>query len=219
MNRAEFEARLQDVLDRRQSPTTDLELMRAAEANPELRHLLGAYELFGTLRRPRPHAPADMSERVVAAMREQPIAPVRRGPSWLAPVVAVAATLVIATSISFWARNDQGPVLGPTVVVAQPSTTTTVSPIEPARPGLDRVTRKAAANYRELAATTGQSWNSALSVVQPAKTPEAKPPKTDDNWLRAVPEGLRPLSNSTSGALYSLMRAVPGADDSDRDEY
>lgn len=218
MNREAFEARLQELLDQRRSPWDDDELSRAAEAEPELRQLLSAYQMFGALRRPRPLPPADLAERVVSVWREAPARVERRAPAWLAPFVAVAATLLIATTISLLAERN-----GPPVTRPGTANTASVAGPKPANgPGLNRLSRQAAANYRELAATTGRSLDSALSVVRPparAAGADDQPTNNDDRWLRGVPGGLRPLSNSTSGAVYSLMRVVPTEDDADREEF
>jgi hypothetical protein len=219
MNREAFESRIQDLLDLRQSPSSDPELLRAAEASPELRQLLGAYQMFGALRRPIPVPPSDLAERVVAAWREAPAARPRRTPSWLAPFVAVAATLLVATTISLLAEH------GGEKVAEQPAQITVAATPEkePTATDLNRLSQQAAANYRELAATTGQSWNSALSIMQPVKPPrvvEQEPvAESDDRWLQGVPGGLRPLSNSTTSAVYSLMRVVPSAETAEREQY
>ncbi len=219
MNREAFESRVQEILDRRQSPSSDAELMRAAEASPELGRLLQAYDLFGSIRRPRPAPSADLTQRVLSEVRQAPTRPDRRLPAWFAPFVAVAATLLIATTISWQSSQPTGAAVAP--IAPKGDATAQVRPTE--RPGLDRLSREAAANYRELAATTGRSLNSALSVMQaPPRTADAasKPAPSQNDWLRAVPGGLRPLSNSTSGAVSSLLRVVPGTDnDDDRDEY
>lgn len=219
MNREAFESRVQEILDRRQSPSSDAELLRAAEDNPDLGRLLQAYDLFGTLRRPRPAPSADLPQRVLNDVCQTPSLPERRLPAWFAPFVAVAATLLIATTISWQSNQPTGAAVAP--VVPKADATAQAKPAD--RPGLDRLSREAAANYRELAATTGRSLNSALSVMQaPPRTANAssKPAPSQDDWLRAVPGGLRPLSNSTSGAVSSLLRVVPGTDnDDDRDEY
>lgn len=218
MNREAFETRVQEILDRRQSPSSDAELLRAAEANPELGRLLHAYDLFGAIRRPRPTPRPDLSERVLSDIRQASSLPERRLPAWFAPFVAVAATLLIATTISWNANQPKNAAVAP--VVPKADATAQAKPTD--RPGLDRLSREAAANYRELAATTGRSLNSALSVMQPPLNPAnaaSKPAPSQDDWLRAVPGGLRPLSNSTSGAVSSLLRVVPGTDDDDRGEY
>lgn len=219
MNREAFESRIQELLDRRQSPAGDPELLRAAEAAPELRRLLNAYQMFGSLRRPRPLPPANLAERVLSEMRAKPARVERRTPAWLAPFVAVAATLLIATTISIFADKHAAPTAGP----AAPRTANVADPKPSASPRWNRLSQQAAANYRELAATTGQSLNSALSIVRPpapVTTAEKETPaNVDDRWLRGVPGGLRPLSDSTSGAVYSLMRVVPSGDDSDREQF
>jgi len=218
MNREAFETRVQEILDRRQSPAKDAELLRAAEANPELGRLLQAYDLCGTFRRPRPSPSVDLAQRVLTDIRQAPARPEQRLPAWFAPFIAVAATLLIATTISW--QSHQATNAGVAPVAPQANATAQAKPAQ--RPGLDRLSRQAAANYRELAASTGRSLNSALSVMQPSPKPEvaaAKPAPSQDDWLRSVPGGLRPLSNSTSGAVSSLLRVVPGADDDDRDEF
>jgi hypothetical protein len=218
MNREAFESRIQDLLDRRQLPSSDPELLRAAEGSPELRQLLGAYQMFGALRRPSPAPPNDLAERVVAAWKKAPVSRPRRAPAWIAPFIAVAATLLVATTISLLAEH------GGEQVADQPVPETVVAAEkEPTATDLNRLSQQAAANYRELAATTGQSWNSALSIMQPAKPPrvveEKTPAESDERWLQGVPGGLRPLSNSTTSAVYSLMRVVPSAETAEREQY
>ncbi|MDZ4783619.1 MAG: hypothetical protein SGJ19_25510 [Planctomycetia bacterium] len=219
MNREAFENRLQDLLDARRSPASDVELVRAADEQPELRALLTAYELLASAPRSVPALRGDLTERVLSEWKQLPT-PLRPAmPSWLAPLAAVAATLVIATSIAFLAQDR-----GANQLVDKPSensATVAQSPIADA-PDLNRLTRQAALNYRSLAANTEASFSSALSVVQPnrrkAATTEPATPE-DSNWLRSVPNNLRPLSNSASGAVYSLMRAVPGTDSDKQEGY
>lgn len=207
MNRVVFESRLQALLDERRWPSLDAELARAADANPELRRLLSAYEALAAASFPTPATGAELTERVLSELRQAP-APLRAGlPEWLTPLAAVAATLLIATTIALLAR---GP--GEARVAehpAQDNAAVASAPAPPAR-GLNQISRQAAANYRALAANTEASLSSALSVVQPNREPRAKSSAKSD-WLNSVPENLRPLSNSASGAVYSLMRAVPGA--------
>lgn len=216
MNREAFEARLQELLDRRRSPASDAELLRAAEADPELGRLLQAFELCSAIRIPRPQPSADLAARVVDACVGKS-AVERRLPPWIAPVVAVAATLLVATTVSLLShRAGDAP-----MEAHSPTAAAVAENRQPADRDLPRLGRQAAANYRELAATTGQSLTTALSVVQPAARAERNESTTgrsEDDWLRRVPDGLRPLSSSTSGAVYSLMRVVPGIERTDQDE-
>jgi hypothetical protein len=220
MNREAFENRLQDVLDERRSPAADAELVRAADEQPELRSLLSAYELLASAPRSVPALRSDLTERVLSEWRQIPTPARPAMPSWLAPLAAVAATLVIATSIAFLAQDRPQDKLA-----GQPHQNTTSIAQTPATadaPDLNRLTRQAAQNYRSLAANTEASFSSALSVVQPNRrkvaTTEPATPQ-DSNWLRSVPNNLRPLSNSASGAVYSLMRAVPGTDSDEQEGF
>ncbi len=222
MNRAAFEVRLQELLDERRTPSSDVELLRAAEQDPELKQFLSAFELLSGIRDAVPAVSADLTERVVSAWREAPsTVRLATSPAWLAPLVAVAATLLIATSIAFLAKdrpdgemaNTKRGIPGPTVADAP-------TPPKPA-PSLNYLTRQAADNYRKLAATTGESLTSALSVVQTGRQSDDAHSATSgsrEDWLRSVPSSLRPLSSSTSGAVFSLMRAVPGTNDDAQDE-
>ncbi len=222
MNRAEFEFRLQELLDERRTPSSDGELLRAAEQDPELKQLLSAFGLLGGIRSAAPAVSADLTERVVTEWRAAPLT-VRRttSPAWLAPLVAVAATLLIATSIAFLAKDRPDGEMA-TTNRAAPGPSIADAPTPPkAAPSLNYLTRQAADNYRKLAATTGESLTSALSVVQTGRQSDDAQSATSgsrEDWLRSVPSSLRPLSSSTSGAVFSLMRAVPGTNDDAQDE-
>src|SRR5262245_14060599 len=105
MNRVEFESRLQQLLDDRRSPSLDVELMRAAESDADLRQLLAAYELAVGTYSASPPIPAGLSERVLSEWQPAPQLARSGLPSWFAPMAAVAATLVIATGIAFLAQG------------------------------------------------------------------------------------------------------------------
>ncbi len=219
MNREAFENRLQDLLDARRSPASDAELARAADEQPDLRPLLAAYELLASAPRSVPALQSDLTERVLREWKQLPTPARPAMPSWLAPLAAVAATLVIATSIAFLAQDR-----GANRLVDKPSENSAKIAQTPNTdaPDLNRLTRQAAQNYRSLAANTEASFSSALSVVQPNrhKAPTTDPTAAQDsNWLRSVPNNLRPLSNSASGAVYSLMRAVPGTENDEQEGY
>lgn len=221
MNRAAFESRLQELLDARRAPSSDTELLRAAEQNPELKQLLFAFELFGSVHFPAPEASPELAARVVTELRQAPVQRLPATlPAWFAPLAAVAATLLVATTIAFLAQDRQAAEIADTESREQTPIVAGAAVPPQAAPSLDRLTRQAADNYRELAATTGESWTSALSVVQSGRpNPETAPTaRSREDWLRAVPSGLRPLSNSTSGAVFSLMRAVPGTNHDAQDE-
>lgn len=218
MNRAAFESRLQQLLDDRRPPSLDEELLRAADADPELKQLLAAYELLTAMRIPTPPVSAELTERVLSEWKGAATPARPAFPAWLAPLAAVAATLVLATSIAFLAQGGRDEQM-----VAQPAPeapTIAQTPNDSSAPRLDRLSRQAAANYRALAVDTEASLSSALSVVQPkrpASESSAASTSAESQWLRSVPDNLRPLSNSASGAVYSLMRAVPGATDDDQE--
>lgn len=215
MNREAFESKLQDLLDQRISPLADTDILRMVEAQPELRAVLHAYTAFASLRRPVPRPSKELDDRILRALDEAPLAAVRRSPAWLAPFIAVAATLVIATTLAFFAERGGKPAVGKGAnTVADVAN----DPAAPRPPSLNRITRRAADNYRELANSTSESLSSALTVVQTAPAPESAD-RDENHWLRRVPDGLRPLSNSTSGAVFSLMRAVPSAKEQEREQY
>src|SRR5690606_25228366 len=117
MNREAFETKLQDLLDRRVAPQSDPEVSRIVAAQPELVPVLSAYTAFAALRRPCPTPSRDLNARILAELGNAPIASPRRTPAWLAPFVAVAATLLIATTLAFFAERE-----GEQAAVAVPDT-------------------------------------------------------------------------------------------------
>jgi hypothetical protein len=125
MNRDQFEQRLNEVLDRRESPEADAQLRAAAEASTELRQLLSAYAsaIEGARQQPIPACREDFDQQIMSYVKRSPatglepavVTPVDRSQAaqrrWVAGVLALAAAVMLVAAPAWWLapRGAQDP--------------------------------------------------------------------------------------------------------------
>lgn len=126
MNREQFEARLNELLDRRIAPEADPEVLRVAEQYTECREVLGAYRaLFeGAAEIDLPRPPADLARKVMAQWRREKVGGrylvaqrhvVRGATSRSALFAAAAALLLIGPGLGWlWQRSATSQAQGST---------------------------------------------------------------------------------------------------------
>lgn len=222
MRCAEFEHRLNDLLDERAAPEADAALRLHADECDRCREKLADQELLLTglaLWEP-PALPSDFSRRVVAAYRQEestptPVSPAverpaARWPLWLVGVLATGLVALVAVGVDWWTRHAPG---GPPTIVKQP---TPVNP-QPERPAPQLVDRKPAPAPLPAApipaVPSGQevALQEFLGVVQ-EQFPEMNPERGTE-FASQVVDGLRPLATPVGDVFNVLRRTISGSKD------
>lgn len=213
MNRVEFEARLNQLLDQRLPIEHDDALRRLAEGDEELRALRDSYIvlLSETARLQLPDAPADLASRVLAQVAAGRRRSSRARLLWGAGLVAAS----VLVAYSWWMTGSTGKL--PTVDgrVADTNSTEIPTPegdLEPstemaeAGAPLEDLTRDAADRYQSLADSTSRHVSKALSAVPRFRTADST------EGVSGVPGGLISLGRSTGGSVAALFQAIPIAE-------
>lgn len=219
MRCADFENRLNDLLDARQPLESDAALAGHARACRDCRELWTAYGamLAGVLHLARPEPSAELSQRVGAALRgagadpSPCIAWPRRAAQVGGALVAMAAAVLVwALMRPGWQQADVPADAAGQLAAHRP----TASPGAEREP-LDHLARTAGDEYRALAIETRRSLTSALLMVpglalSPPDSDGGQQPSDQPSrgWVDDLSDGLAPLTRSTAVALDSLWGAV-----------
>lgn len=217
----EFEARLNDLLDRRRDLGGDAALTNHADGCPQCRRLWQSYEnLFSELAWLERPAPADdLPERVVVALRDSPRTQNRY---WLSAVWAAAAAVAVAVAL------DQGgqPVdLGVPLAADLPPAVSVAPPVlNEAAPGgaelpAGLLARQATARYADLARDT-QAVFTDVAALWPSSAVAGLPAVNDAEQVAVASQvdpavenpmaaGLKPLADSTAGTMSYLLDILP----------
>ena len=197
MRCAEFETRLNDLLDHRVRPDADESLCAHARKCRPCGDMLYAQELLfeGLLGQSRPDAPSDLAGRVLAELATAadgvaPVAP-SRSPAWARNNVfwGAAAAVLIAVGLG-WYLNGLGRNANP----VQPDGMPPVA-LQPANPAMP--------NNVQIATGTG------IEIPQEyldrmRETIDGMPARVDD-----VTTGLRPLTVPMEAAINALRNSIP----------
>ena len=172
MNREQFEARLNELLDRRIAPEADPEVLRVAEQFTECREVLAAYRaLFdGVAEMDLPRPPADLARNVMVQWRREKVTGrylvaqrhVVRGATSRSALFAAAAALLLV-----------GPGLG---WLWQRSATSQAQATHSQQSGATSLSPTAATPTNSVAANSSPAINesdSPVAVSQQAETPAA----------------------------------------------
>jgi hypothetical protein len=248
MNCHDFDTRIQQLLDDRQSLSGDAELNSHAQHCANCEESLAAYDglLRATQQLSRPVLSSGFAARVVAQVRSEPVELARTSETsqrqnWLAPVVAIAALLLLAVGVGTWAnwnrvqRGDVATTQPDGGAGEKPATVDGVVGI--AVPG--RVAKSKSAP----AAKTGQPGNELVlekpQTVQPQivdyPLPPVSPASGDAYYdyrsaieslamqlpgavehfdsMEMYAPGIRPIRESFSTAFETLWRTFPGRAD------
>jgi len=235
MKSDEFESRINDLLDRRIAPTSDPEIVEAAQASAELRAVLASYAtmMLGVERLAVPACPANLAEQVVGRLREErraPAATILSLPQRTWYLTAAAAAVVLAAIPLIRMLVEP-----PTVAVNQLPAPAAVAPIAsapaeivpsvetgPADVAKRQVAAKRLAGYADMVRRTGVAIAD-LALLMPelplqSELPSAVPSESTEqeeaDMVEQVGQGFEPLANSAVGALDFLFKVLPQGDGS-----
>jgi hypothetical protein len=211
----EFETRLNEALDARRNPADDRLLSRHAGACRDCRQLAAAMDVIcETLRwSEQPEPDEALADRVLAQVAATtPVA----NKSWsvwthltLAAAVALLVMIVLPDRQS---REPQRPTVANTNL-PQAEAVARIEPPQPiSAPPVGQLAREATSRYATLARSTSDSlsevwslWPSSVEFIEDGSD-SAEP------LLAEMAAGLRPLADSTTGAMDFLFNLLPQGD-------
>lgn len=236
-----FEARIQDLLDRREPLASDPELMIAASESDDLRVLLASYvALFdGVKQMPAPVPDAGLTMRIQAALAADAarpaVLPLVTDRRWR---LGAAAAILLATGVGLFAWRERADL--PAVAIGPAAPEKLAAPIDRSAPDTAAApTTSPAVGHRDgktdqkvielgmqYAAIARQAMTalSDLAVLGPTL---AVPPPQDSKMEPAASDspqetnaslvdrfgvGLTPLASSTAGAFDFLFEVLPHPD-------
>jgi hypothetical protein len=240
MKAEQFEARINELLDRRIPPGSDPELRRLAGDSDELRLILASYSLLleAVEKLPQPAASDDLAPRLVAAASSTTAEPrVLEHPMlryWILGLGAAAALLVAIPLVSL-VRHDvaqfERPVDSRSMVAdrrptaSEPAQLANSTTSQRPTSGDDAKVRqpspveaKELARYAEFARQTTSLLSdlalliSEVSVNPHAVIEDAKQNRPNRKVVEQVSEGLAPLANSAASAFDFLLEVLPAVD-------
>jgi hypothetical protein len=226
MKCAEFEDRLNEVLDQRQRPEWHSELRLHFDSCARCRDLTAAYGLLldGFHALPRPEPPADLSERVLDAYRAQPsmTRPVVMAGGLLAAAAAVLLLVVPLATSNRRVRSVSPPIqplaLESSRAISWPLDLSEMYSLPFVGPVLVSITDGDASTdpYEELAKGTGQGLASVVLYmpsigVTPGLVVGSPNPLTSGppGWPQRMSAGLRPVTEVVSETLDLLLQVLP----------
>lgn len=226
MKCAEFETRLNDILDQRRRPDSDAELRQHVHDCHECRRQADAYLAVLTGLGPveSPEACAELTQRVLAEVRGPKLqvrSPIRlprhmlRRPAGMALLAALVA--VVAVPLFWFGSPPERQRSGSLAGAGAPQTAPAKADISHEAPQplpIGSLATEATDSYRVLATETKQSVAAALQIVPgvgvgfrqpepPVATTTQSPP-----WVRGLTDGLQPVTRSTTGALSSFLKVI-----------
>ena len=233
MRHEAFNARLNELLDKREWLEDDDTLRNLAASSSACRDVLAAQQLMfeGLEADEIPELPADFAQHVVAqamlsesTLNESPLAQaaapraVRR--SWIFELAAVAALALVV--IAGWSSFDKPAGLAvSTVTKPQPTAGVPVT----------RENETVPANVEEPSPTTPQvAVSSELNNARydelyraflnrlPDRTAQDELLARRPEWVDEVATGLRPVATSLGGAINTLRSTLPASSKSDRED-
>jgi len=227
MNCSEFQGRIDQVLDSRRAPTSDIPLRDHASTCPRCSQLLDSYlAMLQGVRRLEMLEPAcGFSERVAIGLaRHRRLGwPSRRA------VVVLAAAAACLLAVTPWLVRDDGAGRGAREMARKGSTTrsSSVEKVGESSPSTARTPDRAAPKVdtppsdngvSEIARVAQKSVSGVLlwGPMSVALLPRAASERSGGHntpaggWVDEFAEGLQPLSDSTAGALDGLLDALPG---------
>jgi len=221
----EFEDRLHSLLDDRQSPEADPQLVaHAAACEPCTQMLIGQRLLLAGLRRGVKHSSkSQLAQNVLAGYRAEPIealvvegSTARRTWQILAWLAATAAALAIAVSIYMASQPSRA-----NVAVLSPSVNTIPS-VTPKQPDIAHSNPRPSSGNSRRAPTLGAfqllprggGYGVALADMATSSLPEAV--ERMEEVERYAP-GIRPIRVSIAMLWNALWRSIPGLGSSEPD--
>lgn len=201
-----FETRLNQILDRRQRPETDNELLAHAQECEACRDALAAQEFLfeGLELLETPELSPGFARRVVASALAEaapsPRAGAFRPTHWLALSAIAAAIVVAVVSAPFvWNLGDKVAKREPTEPVVPPPAIAKSNPAIAVPPTLPQNGLVQNVDYREM------------FEQFPNNLPEAQRDALQS--VEQIPGGLRPITNSFGVAVGLIRNTLPRAKD------
>lgn len=193
----DIQARVQELLDERQSPCDDPLVREHLSGCAACAHWVAALEAASSALG-RPACPPDITKRVLAglAATQNAIEPVSHSAGrWrlAASIVAAVAAALLLLASPWWGDFGQ----------RQP-------PDEAA--GFEELARNMTDSYRDLAQETSRRFSDALSLMRfqrAGEAPRSRPADDDAPWQRELANSFSPVAESAVGAVYSLWQVVP----------
>ena len=218
MNREQFEARLNELLDRRIAPEADPEVLRVAEQFTECREVLGAYRaLFdGVAEMDLPRPPADLARNVMAQWRREKVRGrylvaqrrvVSGATSRSALFAAAAALLLVGPGLGWlWQRSATSQAQAATATPLQSTANTPANSLAATGP---RATNSSDAPIVAIQPAAVEPAPVVEVATAPATTPRATPsPSTAGQIASLLGPGQRPSDDKRpSGDSGSAARA------------
>lgn len=232
-----FEARVNDLVDRRIAPDSDPELQELAAGSEEYRAILNSYTLLldrvAKLAPPEPSA--DFRDRLLEAVHqtagEPKILPMPSARWWFFGAAA-AATLALAIPLvsSYTSRSGvagKNPIAkSGRVTSGQPigqsgvkQSTAASKPTDQLPGGQESQDPKNLVRYAEFAQQTSAVLSDLVLLVSeisanPQKFAQEAKSRTSDSQtvVEQLSEGLEPLANSAAGAFDFLLEVLPSVD-------
>lgn len=223
-NCEDFECRLHEVLDSRLAPEADVALRAHARGCPACQDLLASVGalLVGVRGLQIPAAASDLAERVRAELqRDQVAAKAHTLRTWGYALSTLAAAILVAAWAATRPTQDVVPV-APPVQVAE------------ARPSMDELVRSTGQRYEDLLRETSDSLNQIAMLLPGVSDPQAEraaaerapiegasAPQSESvaqraaaaavgaTWVKEFGEGLRPVTETTTGAFGFLIELLP----------
>jgi hypothetical protein len=189
MHCVRFEMRLNQLLDDRALPDSDLELVEHARECPDCAELLGGHELLlhGLETCEAPSAGPDFAVRIAAEFAGNSRR--RRWQRWAWSVAAVAAGLLLVFGVGHLFKDPAGTNPSPKIPLVNVQRGA-------ANSGASAETRSP--YYQTIVDRTAE-WRQQLGGQRP-------------EWVDQMADGLKPVAESMSAAFHALRRTFPGGD-------
>jgi hypothetical protein len=179
--------RMNELLDERVSPDSDLELMEHARDCPACAELLAGHELLlaATERFEEPCPQADFAVRVAAQVAAETRRAGRRNWIWTAPAVAAGVLIAFGLWRALGGHGADGRPPADSTVRNQQKNSNLVA--------------GSSSRYWQVFSETEASWRQQITGQRP-------------EWVDQMADGLKPVADSMSAALQALRRTLPGGD-------
>lgn len=210
----EFETRLNEALDARRNPADDRLLARHRDTCHTCRQLAVAMDVIGEslLWSERPEPNEALTDKVLAQVAATTRAADKTWSVWTHLSLAVAVALLVMIVLpDRHSSAPQRPTVANTSVQPAEALARIESP-EPLAAPVGQLAREATFRYATLARSTSDSLSEVWSLWQPmADAMEADSDATGP-LLAEMAAGLRPLADSTTGAMDFLFNLLPQGD-------
>ena len=211
----EFESRLNEALDARRNPADDRLLARHAGACGRCRQLAAAMDLIGESLRwsERPEPSEALARNVLAQVASTRPAAQRSWSVWSHLTLAAAIALLVMVVVPRRSAEPDRPAVARAVAPISVEAMARAEVPEPALAPVGQLAREATSRYATLAQNTSDSLSGVWSMWRPLTLPqqdeETAGAPAREPLLAEMAAGLRPLADSTAGAMSFLLDILP----------